>query len=60
MGDTEGSGGRDGIGGGGGGRDVVELIDPVAIGHYHRNMKEVYNLLFLGLGDVGLALNVSS
>lgn len=38
---------------------MVELTDSEAISHC-RNVKVVYHLLFLGLGDVGLALKVSS
>lgn len=58
MGDLEDSSGREGTGGRGG-REMVELTDSKAISRC-RDAKELYNLLFLSLGDVGLVLNVSS
>lgn len=62
MGDPGGSGGREGAeggAGGGDGRETVELIDSETISRCP-NVKESYHLLFLGLGDAGLVLKVSS
>ncbi len=57
MRDPEDSGGGEGTGGG---RETVELIDSETISYDRTNTNELYDLLFLGLGDVGLILNVSS
>lgn len=59
MGDPKDSSGKEGAGGGGGGRGTAVLRDSNAIS-YDPNANELYHLLFLGLGDVGLVLNVSS
>ena len=60
VGEPEDCWGREGIAAAGGGdRERVGLIDSEAIS-YSPNVKESYNILFLGLGDVGLVLNVSS
>lgn len=58
MGDPEDSGGRKGTGGRRE-RELVEVTDSEVFSHC-RDAKELHNLLFLGLGDVGLVLNVSS
>ena len=58
MGDPEGSSGADETGARRGG-DVVELTDSNAISR-DQNRWSFLNLLFLGLGDVGLVLKVSS
>lgn len=57
VGDPEDSGDRDGTGGRDG-RVVDELTDSKAFSH--DPTQRLYNLLFLGRGDVGLGLKVSS
>ena len=63
VGDPEDSRGMEGTvgggGGGGSGREVVVFTDPEAISDYP-NATDLCNRLFLGFGDVGFVLNVSS